>query len=434
MQSLDSYFKQKIQPHSWLILGAGKTGNATAEFIKKFDGNVIGVWDEKDTTGVDFSSLELSIHVVVSPGFSKNHPWIKTLEQHHAIFTSDLDLVLENFPGKIFAVTGTNGKSTIALMSHLILEKFLGNVSLVGNIGYSPAQAYLENKLFDHVVIEVSSYQIEWNPNFIPTHLAFTSFSPDHLARHGSLENYFRMKWNLVERLKPGSHLVLSKEVFQQMKNFGLNYPSNIQVDVLNPDDNHHLSTPFFPSSFKDRPQDIFNGLMAEKLVGSELKNISSEKIFSGLEKYEPLPYRMQVIGKINGHLIINDSKSTNIESTTFALSFQKQPVILMIGGQYKGESFDALNQYSDHIQQIIIFGPYREKLKSQIHIKCEIKLFEKLSLALDHFLHSPQNINHPILFSPGCASFDEFKNFEERGDCFNKISLEMCTEFGTLP
>jgi UDP-N-acetylmuramoyl-L-alanyl-D-glutamate--2,6-diaminopimelate ligase len=438
-------------PRSWLVFGAGVSGFAAAEHLIHF-GDRVTISDDKffdvpealrnkvqvrqlsDLVWGDFSAA------VCSPGVPLDHPFYKNAAQLGLPVISEIDLGLDGFAGRILGVTGTNGKSTTVAMTEHVGRSLNLSIRACGNIGLPPSALNLRlASPRDSVVIELSSYQLEGSRSWLSEAVAITSFSPDHLARHKTMDNYFSTKWKITKWLKPGGTLLLSADVATFALSQPIDWPDGRIIIVGS--DSSVIKIPsrhewinlsagraiiggksfdlgeFGLIGSHNQLNAIFASIMLETLF-----NISPRDSFQALRRFKGLPYRCQTVLDSSELKIINDSKSTNLESTLSALSMMSRPAILMMGGQGKGESYAPLASARSKIQTLITFGASGRTIAAQAPhgLKCEF--FEKMKDATLHALHLARDNKWDILFSPGCASFDEFKNFEDRGATFSRI------------
>lgn len=438
-------------PRSWLVFGAGISGFAAAEHLIHF-GDSVTISDDKffdipeallnklqvrqpsDLVWGDFSAA------VCSPGVPLDHHVYKKAAQLALPVISEIDLGLDGFPGRILGVTGTNGKSTTVAMTEHVGHSLNLSIRACGNIGLPPSALNLRRaSQGDSVVIELSSYQLEGSRCWLSDAVAITSFSPDHLARHKTMDHYFSAKWKITKWLKPGGTLLLSAEVAKFALSQAIDWPDGRIIII-----GSYSSAIKIPSQFEwiklsdgraiiggktidldefglvgihNHLNAVFSSIMLETLF-----NIDPRDSFHALKSFRGLPFRCQTVFDSSELKIINDSKSTNLESTLSALSMMSRPAILMMGGQGKGESYAPLASARTKIQTLITFGASGESIAAQAPqgLKCEV--FKKMSDATLHAIRVARDNKWDILFSPGCASFDEFKNFEDRGATFSRI------------
>jgi UDP-N-acetylmuramoylalanine--D-glutamate ligase len=267
------------------------------------------------------------------------------------------------------------------------------------------------------------------------------SFSPDHLERHGTMENYFKAKWKLMLATVESGRLIMPRRIVEHAKRYGMPFPkagiTQIVVDAETPYTEYgptevvhiesrtgRVSGAGFPRPEMLPPELSFhnqlNVVASILAVRSLISDAPWNELMRGVATYEWLPYRFQKIGSIQGHPVFNDSKSTNVESTLVALQSLRTPAIVMLGGFPKGESFEPIAAHRDRIGTLIAFGAAGPKIEKDL-ADLNPRVFPTLKAALSEIGAIARQTPAPIVFSPACSSFDEFKNFEERGAFFNQ-------------
>lgn len=447
-------------PRSWGVVGAGVSGLAAAFFLRKHgesvvvsDGGKVSAESEEALRragvklfqgGHDLSHMAGVECLALSPGVPKTNLLLIDAENKHLPLATEIDLGLEHFKGALISVTGTNGKSTTcALIEHSL--KALGrHAKACGNIGVPPTALSNDDNRGDAFwVCELSSYQLE-RSHKLPTKVAIvTSFSFDHLARHGSLRDYFLCKWQVASGLTKDDLLILRAEAYHQALSVGVSLPpSRILVIYDGKPETKLLSDPRVVSWWIDAGHiHSLEGVVSE-LSGFELTGVhnavnaafctatilhvlrcSVSEINQSFRAFQGLPYRCQPVGKTRlGDPITNDSKSTNLESTIIALLSVPKPVILLMGGAGKGESYHDLNKHTRHLRGILTFGASRDVIARDCPPDLLLGTYLHMADAVREALAQADRLGCGILFSPGCASFDEFRNYEHRGEEFNRL------------
>ena len=270
-----------------------------------------------------------------------------------------------------------------------------------------------EGKLAPYLILELSSYQLEQSASVKPKVAIFTSFSHDHLSRHGSLEGYLKAKWRVFEHMPKDSLAIIPQNILDEAKVSGLSIDEKNTRIISDTDYLHSLA----PKSIAE-PHNRLNAGFAISAVAHALGSDVGD-IAPLLNDFVGLRHRCEVIGRIKNLPVINDSKSTNVESTLVALQGQIQPVILMMGGQGKGESYLPILQLKENIAAIVVFGASGPEIARDLKGSVRVHEFPNLKIALDQIAGIIKHKVAPILFSPGCASFDEFSNYEHRGEVF---------------
>ena len=438
-----------------LVLGAGISGIAAAKFLaqKDFSTTISDISNLSDQKMKVLNDLKINFisgpqtpklfetHydlLIVSPGIPPEHTLIKIAKKNHIPIRTEIGLALEYYQGKIIGVTGTNGKSTICKMIEHLGSLLGYQIKAGGNIGIPLCSLINQKNSQDALVVELSSYQLQWEP--IPTHLMiYSSFSQDHIDRHKSLKNYFLTKWRATEFLQPGGQVYLSEGIYQYIKKYHLDFPNNFRlVNFTDKDKNfvHHYHPGHQTTETIDHldfrhTKLFFHDRINASLAIYALAKIFSEstnKVFENIFSYQSLPHRMERFYEFNQVVFINDSKSTNLESTLMALSAINTPILLLLGGQSKKEKFDAIGRFRDKIYLIICFGDSGDEIYQTVNSFCTTikvrNVKNSISVIRTHLIRKST-----VLFSPGCSSFDEFSSFEHRGTYFKNAILESANE-----
>jgi UDP-N-acetylmuramoyl-L-alanyl-D-glutamate--2,6-diaminopimelate ligase len=451
---------------SWCVVGLGVSGLAAAVRLAS-QGDQVIVSDSGAPSEVTIAKLRehnIAIHtgghhvshldqctgLVLSPGIAKDHVLVKEAKTRGLSFVTEIDLGFDGYQGNSVLITGTNGKSTVcALINHGLIDHGLSSVAC-GNFGLPPSSLTHDIDRSDSWrVCELSSYQLEQSLPITARSAVFTSFSNDHVARHKTLDEYFRCKWRMVEGLSAEGLLVIRASAFHWALQLEVKFPGNIKLAVVcdTEEEFNRFSkltkssiavwyvdaTTFLAKStdgtlinwsqshIKGHHNHI-NLTMSALVLNHELKmdwNVAVQL----LNSYKGLPYRCQIVGTTShGELIINDSKSTNVESTLVALSLLTKPGILMVGGVGKGEPYQPLLSQKNRIAKILCFGEAKDAIYKELSRQMPCESFATLAAATARALELSKQSPMPILFSPAGASFDEFKNYEHRGSVFSQL------------
>ena len=411
------------------ILGLGISGLAALEFLRKKNENVV-IFDDKLKPNLKIKKYWRNYYswdwdrlrrIIISPGIKtsgKNrHPIVKLAEDYKIELHNEIELYFEHDPKSIIiGITGTNGKSTLAsLISHVLSDNKIDN-TVCGNFG-NPACLVNPNDK-NVVIIELSSYQLLSIPSLKIDFGIITNISNDHLDYHGDFDSYLNAKLRLVEAIRDDGFLVINhKDIF--LKNKIKHKLKNIDnVNVLN-------------TCGRDITCDNLLGehnkiLFEISFLISEKIGIKKSLIKSSIFNFVPLPHRMEVIYKSSYLEIINDSKATNGESASAALKSYEN-IHWIAGGLEKKDGLGKAVKHLQKVEAIYLFGSSQKRFYKQIketNFKRQIFLFNNLKELIIYLFSKISNIknnNITILFSPAAASFDEYKNFEERGTMFKK-------------
>ena len=399
-----------------LIVGFGITGKSVNNFLSRYNKLDIDIcYNDKDFLQYKLANYDL---IVVSPGIPLNKPLYAPLAKHKNKIISDIDIFHQEIKNKActtIAITGSNGKSTIVTMlSHILKHLGYDNI-LVGNIGTAPLDKL--GKEFKYCITEISSFQIDLLKSARFDIGCVVNISQDHLDRYENFAEYKQAKLNLEK---------FSKDfITYDIDNKGVKYTGNYKVikDSVYKGSTKIVNiteTNLFGRHNLENIIVVLNIL--DKLKIDNYKAIQALKTFIGLE------HRCKVVKSINNITYINDSKGTNIDATITALNSisNTKNIILLLGGVAKNADFSLMNSILEkYVKFVCIYGQDKEYIEKQIKISCKYQLYNSMYQAFDAANKKAQE-NDIILLSPACASFDEFKNYSERGKTFEKLVLQL--------
>ena len=412
-----------------LIYGLGKSGLSTFKFLKKK--NFVVLYDDflskTQTSNVKKNIISYKNilkykfdQIIISPGIDINKCKLsRFLKKNRNKIYSDLDVFYSFYKNDCITITGTNGKSTTCQLLYKILSDQKFDVKLVGNIGTPILSVKKVNKktIF---VIEASSYQLEYSKIFKSKYAAILNISPDHIERHKTLKKYIKAKFKLLKNQSKRNFAFVKKNDF--LINKELNSERfNCKIIKINTKKINRLikntKNEFFLSE-ANKENFLFALEISKKL------NLKYELIKKTIQKFNGLKYRQQIIFKKKYLTIINDSKSTSFSSSIGVLKSNLN-IYWILGGIYKkGDKFDLPRKYFKNIKAFI-YGKNKKFFNKKLKGKIYFKNFDNLKDALKNIFLIIKNekfIYKTILFSPCAASFDSFKNFEDRGFYFNKL------------
>ena len=377
---------------------------------------------------------------VISPGVPKNADIIKVAKEKNIPIVSEIEFASWFTESPIIAVTGSNGKTTTVNILAEMCQTDDHTSVLAGNVGMPFSEKTLDELMSPNpktiYVLEISSFQMEFIQNFCPTIAVYTNISPDHLDRHGSLDEYITMKLNMVKNMSKSGHIVFNADDPQLAISFenhkmGLAPFSLLQSDVTFPLNSTKVYNSNGDSLVKidevalPGKHNLANMLAAA--TAAHLIGISDEHISHVLKKFKGVEHRLEQVTTIGNVLFINDSKATNLDSVIVALESFNQPIVLILGGQNKGADFRLLLPHikSSHVRDVITYGEAGEEIMTAIGDAVRSVQVTDLRSAVvtAHEMAAPGDV---VLLSPGCASFDQFMNFEERGQFFKTLISEI--------
>lgn len=410
------------------ILGMARSGIAAAKRLSALGAKVM-ISEVRSDVEVDPElnvTIELGGHtdkalnadlIVVSPGIHLDIPVLEKAKQEKIPIVSEIEIAYQILKKPIVAVTGTNGKTTTTTLISEMLKAGGKKAAVAGNIGY-PLVAVDDTDL-DYIVAEISSYQLETVKDFKPWISVILNVQEDHIERHGSLENYINQKANIFKNQNGDDYVIFNEEdkrVVEMVR--------SAKAKLVGFSKNDHSIITLNKDEIKiPGVHNLENALAATQaayLCGVERKVVADVlRTFPGVE------HRIEPVKDINGISFYNDSKATNPDSTLVALdTFKGKSVILILGGKDKGTKLDVLcKKVKEGVKAVILIGEATVRFKQALEqtgyseVKLSGSMEEAVKLSFD--LGEKGDI---VLLSPACASFDMFKNFEERGKVFKKV------------
>ena len=412
------FLKKKI-----LIYGLGKSGISSFRFLRN-KADIYLFDDLKNTHPKQISKLKLlKIKfdiIIISPGINIfNCKLSKFLKLNKKKIYTDLDVFFTFFKNKCITITGTNGKSTTAKILYEVLKDQKKDVRLIGNIGNPPLneKKISKNTIF---VIEASSYQLDYSQLFSSKYSIILNIKPDHLERHKTLQNYVDAKFKLLDsQSKSCLAFVKSDDVLISRKLKTKKF--NCKIVKVNTHKNYNdflkIKNKYFLTE-SNRENLSFIIELAKKL---KLKNYLLQKT---IKNFKGLKYRQQIIIKKKYLTIINDSKSTSFSSSVGILK-KDSNILWLLGGIYKkGDKLELKKKDLSNVTAFI-YGENKNLFIKQLRSKVKFKNYKNLQDAVKNvfsIIKKKRSVKYTILFSPCAASFDRFKNFEERGLYFNRL------------
>ncbi len=400
-----------------LIVGYGESGKAVDRFLNERGANTI-VYDDFLFPSLNITNINSIDFAVVSPGVSIHHSLLSKLRAKRIPILSEIDLAYINCKAeKIFAVSGTNGKTTVCtILGDMLAEK--GNTFVLGNVGVPFVSKVSEIGGRDLVVLEISSFQIEQSVVFKPFAACLTNVGEDHLDRHKTKENYRSIKLNL---LKNAEISVKNEDDIAQSElcvsaSYGFSEKADYRWEnrsIVCPNARFDL-----PELSRGKAYDI-DFLCAFAIASTAFSPCKSFLNCYGKTKVPS--FRNEYVGTFCGAKVFNDSKGTNIDATVFACSLQSESTALILGGSDKGENYARLSKLPECIERIYLIGANAADIFASVDQKTREKCLPMRDLedCLKDFSVRPLSV---LLFSPASASFDRYSGYRERGERFNAL------------
>lgn len=412
------------------LLGGGVSGAGVQALLAGLGATGV-VYDRRAGTGVEFTAAAARQHAlaVFSPGFPPDHPWLAQARAAGLRCMGELDFASLFWRGRVVAVTGTNGKTTLTeFLTHAL--GVTGHAAYAtGNIGHSFSQLVAERQggvRDSWAVCEVSSFQAEAFVHFHAEASLWTNFAEDHLERHGDMERYFEAKWNLVTRTRPGAALA-GPSVMRFAARF--NRPANVLVPVETedqPDDPRLAGTVFATTPQRE------NFLLAA--AWWRANGWDEAALVAAARTFRLGRHRLARVMERDGVTFWNDSKATNFHAVEAALAGFAVPVILLAGGKSKGGDLAGfVRRIAPRVKHVVLLGETAGELAThcqafRVSHTCCAGLPDAVRRAAER-----ATPGDAVLLSPGFASFDLFRNYEDRGEQFEHLVRELTAPAGNL-
>lgn len=379
--------------------------------------------------------------VIKSPGIPEKAPLIKKLRAQNTPVISEIEFAARYTNAKMICITGTNGKTTTTLLTYHILKNAGLNVGLAGNIGHSFAyQVATEN--FDFYVLELSSFMLDDMYEFKADIAILTNITPDHLDRYEyKIENYVDSKFRITQNQTSADYFIycaddeLTQSGLERHKINATMIPfsiqkelnegaflngNNININILN-----HTFIMTIQELALQGKHNVYNSMASG--IASRLLEIRSESLKQSLSDFKNAEHRLEHVAKIQNVEFINDSKATNVNSAWYALESVNTPIVWIAGGVDKGNDYTILkNLVKDKVRAIVCLGVDNEKLHEAFSDVVDVMVNASSAKEAAELSYHLAQKGDTVLLSPACASFDLFKNYEDRGEQFKAAVKEL--------
>lgn len=406
------------------VLGAGVSGEGVCSLLKRLGWNY-RVFDDAGIS-LTLNKLRSSSLVVVSPGFRPDHPWLMMAREMKLKVFGELDFASCFCASPITAITGTNGKTTIAtLLNHVFNFHGLSSKT-AGNIGLPLSKLISEQvNLKSRIFLEVSSFQSRMMTCLEAEQGIWTNFAEDHLDFHGSMEDYFQSKLSLIRRCK--ERVFVGESVARWARRFSLELPTNSVVVQPLKEGSFNFHNNSFLDTFPQRENLALAKSFAESL------DIPAPDFMEACKSYKPESHRLSKVHEVEDITFWNDSKATNFDAVISACRSVDGPIFWIGGGQSKGVPMEEFaRELTQYIDRAFVIGEVSDELSRRINFfgKPAEQCFS-LTEAVDIAFNEARS-RTSILLSPGFASFDQFSDYSERGRIFNQSALNLKKRFAT--
>lgn len=439
------------------IIGAVRSGLAAAKLAKKAgavpfvselaDYQKLQVnFNELEANGINYEygghteqvySADL---IVTSPGVPSDSKVLQKALRHNIPIISELEFAYHFCKAKIIGITGTNGKTTATSLAAHMINQAGQKAYAAGNIGYAFSEIADDVSENEFVVLEISSFQLDYIKEFEPYISVILNITPDHLDRYdNNFDNYIQAKLNIQKNQDDSEYFVFNADsdaIEKRVRNKKVHRLTFSTESTVN-DGSFLYGNKFYyskDSSIEEvcatsdlnlKGKHNWSNALAVMTVG-KLLGIDNSSISKAFSSFEGVEHRLELVRRIDGVDFINDSKATNVDSLWYALQSFDAPIILIMGGKDKGNDYKQIEELvKSNVKKIIAIGSSAGKISEYFKEIKDVKIVKTMEEAVKAALKSASE-NEVVLLSPACASFDMFDNFEHRGNVFKEIVSEL--------
>lgn len=427
-----------------IVLGYGRSGRSAVNMMVRLGANVVLTTNEvfadekiRQTLkgqGVEIvdghhpvSLLNDAELIVKNPGIPYTIDFIKEAQKRGIPIITEVEMTRALTDAPIIGITGTNGKTTVTHLIGDMLRNAGQKPILCGNIGYPASEAAYEADSDDILVMELSSFQLMGIETFKPDVALFTNIYEAHLDYHSDKEEYVGAKLSLLKNLTKEDTVIFNGAQKEMLKSHALSAELEFFNDGSTSEAYIEDGCIYWKGEHLIRLEDVllrgshnYENILAAIMAVAHF-GVDRDAIIQTLKAFGGIPHRMEYLGNINGVKYYNDSKATNNLATSFALRSFEVPTVWIAGGLDRGQSFDELTEFSEHVKHLVAYGETKEKLSEWA---CALNMEVTVSANPHEAAGIAANIANPgevVLFSPACASWDQYKDYEARGDHFKE-------------
>ncbi|MFC4096387.1 UDP-N-acetylmuramoyl-L-alanine--D-glutamate ligase [Euzebyella saccharophila] len=417
----------KKQGYGVFVSDKGKIKDKYKEVLEHFDFD----WEDEGHTEAKILNADV---VMKSPGIPDTVPLVKKLVAQGVPVISEIEFASKFTNATLIGITGSNGKTTTTMLTHHLLKEGGLHVGMAGNIGDSYAQMVAEND-YSHYVLEISSFQLDGIVDFAPHIAILTNITPDHLDRYDyKFENYIASKFRIVENQTEDDYFIydaddpvitewLDKNPIKSKK-IPFSLEKELEEGAFLKDDEILLKITNETLKMKtetlalEGKHNVKNSMAA--MTAAKLVSIRKQSIRESIASFQGAPHRLEKVLKIHHVQYINDSKATNVNSVFYALDSVKTSIVWIAGGQDKGNNYKELMPLvREKVKAIVCLGLDNEKLRDEFGNAVDLMVETNSMEEAVKMAYKIAERGDTVLLSPACASFDLFKNYEDRGDQF---------------
>ena len=434
------------------VIGAARSGLGAAKLVKKL-GGIPFVSDfspeekvkeslnqlKKENINYEFGGHSDGVYdsalMIISPGVPNDSSVVQNARVKGIKLISEVEFAYHYCKGKIIAITGTNGKTTTTSLCGHVFNTCGYKTHVAGNIGLAFSEIVLDIKEGEFVSLEVSSFQLDLIENFKPAVALILNITPDHLNRYeNSLQKYAESKQKIYRNQDENDFLILNKDsetvikylVDHKSKSFyfslteesknGCYYSGDSVIFRMNDNETFRC----LRNDINIRGEHNLANAMAV-ICAAKVFNMDNKRIIKGLQTFESVEHRLELVRQIDGVTYVNDSKATNVDSVWYALKSFDEPILLILGGQDKGNDYEQIKLLVlKKVKKIYAIGSSAEKVFNFFHHDVKVEIEKSMEDAVKS-ASSEAKSGDVVLLSPACASFDMFNNYEHRGKVFKE-------------
>ncbi|NWG28217.1 MAG: UDP-N-acetylmuramoyl-L-alanine--D-glutamate ligase [Ignavibacteriaceae bacterium] len=434
------------------VIGAARSGVGAAKLVKRLGGIPFvsdfspkeKIYDALNQLEIENINFEFGGHsdrvyesslMIVSPGVPNDSIVLQNARAKGIKLISEIEIAYHYCKGKIIAITGTNGKTTTTSLCGHVFNSCGYKTHLAGNIGVAFSEIVLDVKEGEFVSLEVSSFQLDLIENFKPAVAMILNITPDHLNRYeNSLDKYAASKQRIYINQDEKDFLILNKDS-QAVMQYLVGHKSKSYLFSLSEKQNNGCYSSDGEVIFMNDGKENFRCLRSDIQIRGEhnlanamsvicaakVFNLDNNGIIKALQTFESVEHRLELVREINGVKYINDSKATNVDSVWYALKSFDEPILLILGGQDKGNDYGQIKELViKKVKKIYAIGSSAEKVFNFFHNDVKVELEKSLEDAVKNSSREATD-GDVVLLSPACASFDMFNNYEHRGKVFKE-------------
>lgn len=420
---------------SRLVLGLGVSGIGVVKLLLSQGKRVIG-FEEKLTEAkqeelaplirkgmrvvsrLEDAPLQECDGVIVSPGFSPKNTQVVELEKRGIPLVGEADYCLKGVKQPIIGITGTNGKTTVTKLTEHILNLSGRRARALGNVGVSFGEYFVSPDPDEIIVAELSSFQLYRLHQKVIDVGIILNVADDHFEWHGSMEAYCLAKLQIGKCLKQGGRLFIHDEIKKEYEE----YLKKVSFDTFGVEQFEKIASNF-PVEYRKIPKHERENRLAAWLLTSHF-GVTEEQFHQALKSFRIPAHRIEYVATIDGVKYYNDSKGTNVSAVIAAVEAMEGPILLIAGGVDKGGSFKPwIRSFDSRVKRIFAIGEAARKLQDEVGAEIEVEEVRTMNRAVIRAVEMAKRGDN-VLLSPGCASFDQYRDYRHRGESFKQEIL----------